>query len=324
MRIILDEKRSLCAEMQREAYSGTISELMRDNTNIVILDADLATPININQVMSKYPERSFNCGIAEANMIGISAGLSLTGKIPFAHTFAVFASRRACDQIFISACYGNTNVKIIGSDPGIGSAYNGGTHMPFEDMGILRSFPEITLLEPCDFTMTKDLTRQLAALPGVHYLRLYRKNSVNIYAEGSLFEIGKSICVRDGCDVTIISSGIMVNEALRAAEILALEGISARVLDMFTWKPLDSYAIELAAEQTGCIVTAENHNVISGLGSAVSDVLTAGNAVPLEKVGVWDEFGEVGPEDWLKKRFSLCDTDIAAAARKAINRKLTK
>jgi len=308
-------------KLMREAYCETMMSLAASNKNIVALDADLVSSSGMKKFFETYPDRAIQCGIAEANMIGVAAGLSLVGKIPFAHSFGPFASRRVCDQIFISAAYAKLNVRIIGSDPGVTAAYNGGTHMPFEDMGVLRSIPEITLIEPTDPVMVADIVRQLADLYGVYYVRMARKNVTAIYEEGSIFEIGKGNLLRNGTDVTIIASGIMVAEALAAAEMLAEEGVSARVVDMFTWKPMDVELVAKCAEETGAIVTAENHNIFGGLGAAVAEACVKTVPVPIEMVGIKDQFGQVGTEDYLRKAYNLTAAAIADAAKKVIERK---
>jgi transketolase len=269
----------------------------------------------------KFPDRFINCGIAEANMVGVAAGLSSVGFIPFAHSFGCFASRRVCDQIFMSGAYAKLNIRIVGTDPGVTAAYNGGTHMPFEDMAVLRSIPTITLLEPTDSVQLNALLPQLVAGYGVYYIRLMRKNAVSIFSEGSEFTIGRGVILRGGSDVTLIASGIMVAEALKAAALLGEQGLSARVVNLFTWKPVDAALIGTCALETGAIVTCENHNIIGGLGSAVSEVVGETHPVPMERVGVHDEFGEVGSEDYLRGRFRLNAIDIAAAAVRTIKRK---
>ena len=308
-------------EMMRQVYCETLMELALENENIVVLDSDLISSSGMKPFFSRFPDRAIQCGIAEANMIGIAAGLSATGKIPFAHSFGCFSSRRACDQIMVSAAYSRQNVRIIGTDPGVTAALNGGTHMPFEDMGVLRSIPKITLIEPADTVVLADILRQLSVLYGVYYLRLSRKNVTSIYREGSTFEIGRGNLLTDGGDVTIIASGIMVAEALRAAAALGKEKISARVVDMFTWKPMDTALVEDCARKTGAVVTAENHNVIGGLGSAVAEALCTTCPVPLETVGVKDRFGQVGTEDFLRGQYGLTAQEIAEAARRAVARK---
>ena len=305
-------------------YFNTMMDLMAENPDVMELEADLAVCIlgsGYKEMGKKFPKQLINCGIEEANMIGVACGLSAVGKIPFCHSFSTFLSRRTNDQIFISACYGGANIRIVGSDPGVMAAFNGGTHMPFEDIAAVRAFPEITIIEPSDKTMVKDLLRQLVALKGVYYIRMARKEMTDIYVEDSTFTIGKGNVVREGTDVTIVASGIMVDEAIEAAKTLAERGISARVVDMFTIKPIDAQLLKESAEKTGAIVTAENHNVIGGLGSAVCEVLASTCPVPVERVGVYDRFGEVGPIDYLKKTFGLTAEDIVNACIRAIGRK---
>ncbi|MBR6312050.1 MAG: transketolase family protein [Oscillospiraceae bacterium] len=305
----------------RDAYCNTLMQMAEKDERIVALDADLISSSGMKPFFAKFPERAIQCGIAEANMIGIAAGLSLTGKVPFAHSFGPFASRRVCDQIFISAAYANLNIRILGSDPGVTAAYNGGTHMPFEDMGVLRSIPGITLIEPCDPVAVADIVSQLADVYGVYYMRMARKSSIAVYEPGSTFEIGKGNLLRNGTDVTIIASGIMVAESLKAAAALEADGVSARVVDLFTWKPIDTELIVDCAEKTGAIVTAENHNIFGGLGSAVAEAVTQNCPVPMEFVGVTDRFGQVGTEDFLRAEYGLTAENVAAAAKRAIERK---
>jgi len=307
--------------MMREVYCEKLIELALENENIVALDSDLIGSSGMKPFFTRFPERAIQCGIAEANMIGIAAGLSAMGKVPFAHSFGCFASRRACDQIMISAAYSQQNVRIIGTDPGITAAYNGGTHMPFEDMGVLRSIPNITLIEPTDPVMLADIIEQLATLYGVYYIRMSRKNTASIYQDGSTFEIGHGNILLDGRDVTIIASGIMVVQALKAAAILKTDHISARVVDMFTWKPIDTDLVEDCARTTGAIVTAENHNIIGGLGSAVAEVLCTLATAPLEMVGVRDQFGQVGTEDYLRDVYGLSAVEIVEAVMRVVKRK---
>lgn len=321
MTIKLAEKRNKENVEMRNVYCNTLIDIASKNEKIVVLDADLAKSMGMVPFFKAYPDRAFDAGIQEANMMGVAAGLSATGKIPFAHSFAPFATRRCFDQIFISCAYAKLNVKIIGSDPGITAAYNGGTHMPFEDMGILRNIPGITIIEPVDSIMLKDVVTQVSEKYGLFYIRLLRKNAVKIYEEGSKFEIGKAAELKEGKDATIIATGIMVNEALTASEILEEEGIYVRVVNMFTLKPIDKEMIIKCAKDTGAIVTAENHSIINGLGSAVSEVIVENIPVPIERVGVKDSFGEVGPESYLAKRFELTAEDIVKKVYKVIERK---
>lgn len=309
------------AHAMRDVYCSTLMEMAEQNKDVVAMDADLMNSIGMVPFGKKFPERTFNCGIQEANMVGVAAGLSSMGKIPFIHTFGTFATRRVADQVFVSCAFAQANVRIIGSDPGITAAFNGGTHMPFEDMGIMRGIPTVTVIEPTDSVMLHDVLKQLEKAQGVYYVRLSRKNAVKIFEDGSTFEIGKAAELRQGTDVTIIASGIMTAEAAAAAELLEAEGISAGVLNMFTIKPIDRQAIVAAARKTGAIITAENHNILNGLGSAVAEVLGEEFPVPMERVGVRDELGEVGSVDYLKKRFALNTEEIVSRAKQAVKRK---
>ena len=307
--------------LMRDACCKGLMDAAEKNPDVVVLDADLVNSSGLKPFFKAYPDRAFDCGIAESNMIGIAAGMSAAGKIPFTHTFGCFASRRVCDQIMISCAYAHLNVKMIGSDPGVTAAKNGGTHMPFEDMAVLRAIPEITLIEPSDPVMMQSLVEQLVEAYGVYYIRMVRKEASSIYEEGSTFEIGKGNVLTEGNDLTVFASGIMVEEALKAAKLLKDEGISARVVDMFTWKPLDTELVARCAEETGCFVTAENHNVYGGLGSAIAEAAVQTNPVPVEMVGVKDRFGQVGDVKFLKKEYNLTAEDICAAAKRALARK---
>lgn len=321
MNIILSQTNQKEDKEMRDVYCRTLIELAEKDDRIVVLDADLMKSMGMIPFMEAFPERTFNCGVQEANMIGVAAGLSATGKVPYAHSFGPFATRRCYDQVFISGAYARLNVRITGSDPGVTSAYNGGTHMPFEDMGIMRNIPYMTIIEPTDSVMLKNIIIQLAGLYGMFYVRLLRKNAIKIYQEGSSFDIGKAVLLKDGRDVTVFATGIMAAETLEAARILAAEGISARVVNMFTIKPIDKEMVIKCAEETGAIVTAENHNILNGLGSAVSEVLGEYIPVPIERIGVKDAFGEVGPESYLKERYEMTAADIVKKAHKVLERK---
>ncbi len=322
MKAVIAKQRVEDELAMRDTYCNTLMEIAAGDSRLVALDADLSKSMGMTPFAKAFPDRFINAGIQEANMVGVAAGLSATGKIPFAHSFAPFASRRCFDQVFLSCGYAKLNVRIVGSDPGITAAFNGGTHMPFEDMGIMRNIPGITILEPVDSAMLEDLVRQTMDLYGVFYIRLLRKNAVKVYEKGSSFEIGKGVQLKEGRDVTVIATGIMVNEALDAAEKLGNEGISVRVVNIFTLKPIDRELVIKCARETGAIVTAENHSIINGLGSAVSEVLAENLPVPLERVGVKDLFGEVGPVDYLKERFEMTSEDIIKSIRKVIKRKI--
>ena len=320
-KIILSEDHGKDSMAMRDAYCQSLMALAEKDERIVALDADLMGAMGMKPFRKAFPERTIDCGIQEGNMIGTACGLAVQGKIPFAHTFAPFCTRRACDQIFISGAYNRANVKVVGSDPGITAAYNGGTHMPFEDMGIMRGIPTMMVVEPADIVQLKNLIPQIAHYEGIVYMRLVRKDVNKVYAEGSEFELGKAAVLSEGTDVTIIASGYCLTEAISAAKLLAEQGINAGVMNIFTWKPIDTEAILKAAKTTGAIVTAENHNVINGLGSAVAEVLVKNYPVPVEMVGVQDEFGEVGPVDYLRERFGLTDKNIVEACKKVIARK---
>ena len=309
------------AREMRAVYCETLQQLARENDRIAVLDADLVGSSGTKPFFNEFPDRAIDCGIQENNMIGVAAGMSAAGMIPFAHSFGPFASRRCVDQIFISCAYAKLNVRIVGSDPGVSAAYNGGTHMPFEDMGTLMSIPQITLLEPTDSVQLRWMIRQLEKEYGVYYIRMLRKNAVGVFEEGSDFELGKIARLKEGADVAIVCSGILVGEALKAAAALEAQGVSAAVLNAFTWKPLDAETLAEYAAKCGCVVTAENHNIIGGLGAAVAASLARTRPVPVEMVGVNDEFGEVGTEDFLRKRFDLTADHIIRAAKAAIARK---
>ena len=302
----------------RAAFCEAMLSLAEKDERIFLLDADLMGAMGTKPFAKAYPERTIDCGIQEANMIGVAAGLSAEGKIPFAHTFGVFMSRRVCDQIFISCAYAKQNVKLVGSDPGITAALNGGTHMAFEDLGIMRTIPGITIVEPTDIAMIRDLVPKIAYHPGVVYLRLVRRTCPVVYGDGSTFEIGKANLLRDGKDVTIIAVGLNVGMALKAADALAAEGISARVLDMHTIKPLDEEAVLAAAKETGCIVTSEEHSVLGGLGGAVCEYLSGTCPVPVVRHGVNDTFGRSGSANKVLEYFGLTAEEIAKKAKQAI------
>ena len=309
------------AQEMRTVYCETMIALAKEDPRIVDVEADLTGAHGMKPFKAAYPERSFNVGIAEANMVGVAAGLSACGKIPFVHSFATFASRRCFDQIAISVCYAGLNVKIVGSDPGVGAELNGGTHMALEDMGIMRTLPGMTVFEPTDSVQLRKALPAVARHEGPVYIRLFRRKAEKVFDDDYVFTLGTADLLRDGSDVTIIASGVCVANALQAAAMLAGEGVSARVLNMHTVKPVDAEAVLRAAEETGAVVTAENHSVIGGLGSAVAEVLAEGRPAPLERVGVKDHFGQVGKAPYLMGVFGITPADIAKAARKALARK---
>jgi len=305
----------------REAYCAALIAAAEADPRVFALDCDLVSSVGTGAYVKRFPDRHLNCGIQEANACGVAAGMSSRGFVPFLHSFGVFASRRIMDQIYISCAYAGLNVKVVGADPGVTAAVNGGTHMALEDAGALRVIPKMTIVEPSDSVMMEDLVKRLAKHEGVDYLRMARKKGIRLYEEGSEFPLGKAAWLREGTDVAIIASGVMVYEALRAADMLAEEGISATVIDMYTIKPLDIESVVRAAETTGAVVAAENHNVIGALGSAVAEALSENCPVPLERVGVMDRFGEVGPQEYLMDIFHLTAGDIVEKAKRAIERK---
>jgi transketolase len=309
------------AKAMRDAYCEALTACADANEWILDVEADIMNSMGTAAFSRKYPERTVNCGIQEANAVGVSAGLSVVGYIPFFHTFSVFASRRAFDQVFLSCAYAKANVKIVGADAGVTAAMNGGTHMPFEDMGIMRNIPGMTVIEPADSTALKCFVPQMAENYGNFYMRINRKNAVKIYRDDARLKIGRAAVLKEGTDVAIIANGIMVAEALKAGEILWDKGFGARIVDMHTLKPIDAACVLESARLTGAIVTAENHNIINGLGSAVAEVLSENMPAPLERVGVLDEFGEVGDTETLMKRFGLTAGVIAEKALKVIERK---
>lgn len=324
MSVILSKTNAPCATSMARAYFEFLRDGMRDNEQLMHVEADLGLSLlklDSAYIMDKYPFQYVDIGIQEANAVCVAAGLSAMGCVPFVHTFAPFMSRRACDQVFISGAYSKSNVKLIGSDPGVMAAFNGGTHMPFEDIAIMRAIPEMTIVEPADTIIAKEVFKLAAETEGMFYIRFTRKQAAQLYEEGSTFEIGKGNIIKEGTDVSIIACGIMVEEGIKAVEMLAKEGISARLIDMFTIKPIDRELVIRCAKETGCIVTAENHNVIGGLGDAVTQVVMEECMVPVERVGVQDRFGQVGDVDFLKKEYGLTAENIVAKAKVAIAKK---
>ena len=321
MSITLIGKHEKDSRANRDGYVEAMLEMMAENDKLVHIDCDLMGCINTGKLQKAFPERTFNAGIAEQNAMGVAAGMAATGLTAFVHSFGCFASRRMFDQAFLAAGYSELPVHVIGSDPGVTAAFNGATHMPVEDCALYMTIPNAVVIGSCDIVQTKSLTKKLAGDDRPSYMRLIRKAFTTVYADGSEFKIGKGVTLKDGTDVTIIASGIMLDEALKAEELLAQEGVSARVIDMHTWKPLDEELVLKAAQETGCIVTAENHQVSCGLGSAVANVLTEKCLVPLERVGIRNRFGQVGPQDFLMKEYNLTADDIASAAHRAMKRK---
>lgn len=306
----------------RQALAQALTERANTDDRIVVLDADLMSCHATKCFKEAHPDRFFNVGIAEQNMIGIAAGMAAMGKIPFTYSFAPFATRRCYDQIFISVAYSDLHVKMIGSEPGVAAEVNGGTHMPFEDMAIMRAIPKMICFEPTDATMMQKALAEIIDTPSAVYVRMFRKKAAKIYDDSLDFKLGKAITLKDdGTDVTLIASGIMVERALEAAEILKEQGIGARVVNMHTWKPIDVEAIKESAKKTGAIVTCENHNIYGGLGSAVSEVVVRECPVPMGMIGVNDCFGQVGKNAYLSEVYGLTVNDIVVEAKKTIDKK---
>ena len=303
----------------RQVLAQSLTECAKTDNRIVVLDADLMSCHATKCFKEAFPDRFFNVGIAEQNMIGIAAGMAAMGKIPFTYSFAPFATRRCYDQIFISVAYSDLHVKMIGSEPGVAAEVNGGTHMPFEDMAIMRAVPKMICFEPTDATMMQKALPEIVDTPSAVYVRMFRKKAAKIYDDTLDFKLGKAITLKDdGKDVTLIASGIMVERALEAADTLAQQGIGARVVNVHTWKPIDVEAIKESAQKTGAIVTCENHNVYGGLGSAVSEVVVRECPVPVQMVGINDQFGQVGKNAYLSEVYHITANDIAEAAKKAV------
>jgi len=304
------------AELEmRDVYASTLLGLAEKDSRIVLLDADLGRSSGTASFRERFPDRAVNVGVAEANMVGVAAGLSVTGKIPFAETFGCFAARRTYDQFFISANYAGLAVKLVGTDPGVTATLNGGTHMTFEDIGLMREIPGLTIVEPADPVSLRKLLPSLAYLKGCVYLRLHRRNAPLLYEADEEFEIGKGKHLRQGKDIALIASGVvMVNEALQAARLLEQSGIQASVIDMHTIKPIDAGLIVHVAQRTDAVLTCENHQTAGGLGSAVTEVLAEAQPTRLRRIGVRDCFGEVGDLDYLKNRYGLTAEHIRSEA----------
>lgn len=320
MKVIYDG--SMGEKELRNIFRDTLISMVESDPSIVYLDADLMGCMGTGPWAKQHPDRAINCGIAEADMVGIACGMAAEGYRPIMHTFGPFASRRCYDQLFLSAGYAGNDVTVVGGDPGVCAALNGGTHMPFEDTGLFRLIPHSTVIEATDYAILESVLRQAPYLPGVKYIRVDRKKAKPVYEMGGEAPIGKGIVVREGDDMTIVASGIMVQEALEAARALEAEGIHAAVIDMFTVKPLDTELLLRYAGKTGAMVVAENHNRIGGLCSAVSDALVENGATAaVEFVAVMERYGEVGTRDYLQKVCGLTADDIVAKAHRALQRK---
>ncbi|MDE5854080.1 MAG: transketolase family protein [Ruminococcus sp.] len=306
----------------RESYGETLKELAEEYNDLVVLDADLAAATKTGIFKKAYPERFFDCGIAEANMMGVAAGLAACGKVPFASTFAMFAAGRAYEIVRNSIGYPHLNVKIGATHAGISVGEDGATHQCNEDIALMRTIPGMTIINPCDDVEARAAVRAAVEFEGPVYMRFGRLAVPVINdRETYKFEIGKGVTMKDGSDVTIIATGLMVNEALEASKVLEAEGISTRVVNIHTIKPLDKELICKCAKETGVIVTAEEHSIIGGLGSAIAEAVTECCPVPVIKIGVNDEYGYSGPAVELLKKFGLSADNIVNKVKEAVKLK---
>lgn len=306
----------------REAYGKTLAAIAKENENIVVLDADLSKSTKTADFKAVCSERFFNMGIAEANMMGVAAGMSTCGKIPFVSTFAMFAAGRAFEQIRNSICYPKLNVKVCATHAGLTVGEDGASHQSIEDLALMRSIPNMTVICPSDAVETDAAIRAVANYNGPCFVRLGRA-AVNVINDNAdyKFEIGKGVTLKEGKDIAIVATGIMVDVALEAQEILSKEGISAKVINIHTLKPIDKHLLLNTAKEIGAIVTVEEHSIIGGLGSAVSEVVCEEYPIPVIKVGVKDTFGESGKPAELLEDYGLTAKDVVTATKKAISLK---
>ena len=305
----------------RSGFGAGLVEAGRRNKDVVALCADLTGSVKMDLFAQEFPERMIQCGIAEADMIGIAAGLALSGKVAFAGSFAAFATGRVYDQIRQAVAYSDTNVKIAGSHAGITLGEDGATHQILEDLGLMKMLPNMVVLNPCDYNQTKAATIAAAEYKGPVYIRFGRLKVPVFIPEDMPFEIGKAVVLNEGSDVSLMATGHLVWEALQAAEMLEKEGISAEVLDIHTIKPLDGEAILRSAKKTGCVVSCEEHQYNGGLGESIAQLLVRNAPMPMEFIGIDDKFGESGKPDELMVKYGLKAVNIAEAAKKAISRK---
>lgn len=305
----------------REAYGEALAEIGGQYDNLIVLDADLSGATKTGTFKKAYPDRFFNCGIAEQNLIGVATGLTIAGKLVFCSSFAMFAAGRAFEQVRNAVGYPHNNVKIAATHAGLSVGEDGATHQCNEDIALMRTIPGMTILSPADGNEAKACVRAAAAFDGPVYLRFGRMATPILFDDDYKIEIGKGVTMQDGSDVTIVATGLMVGMALEAAEILKNEGISARVINIHTIKPLDQDLIVKAARETGAIVTAEEHSVIGGLGGAVAETVAQTCPVPVLRVGVEDQFGTSAPAAEVLKAYGLTPENIAQKAKKAISLK---
>lgn len=305
----------------RDAYGESLVEIGHACPDIIVIDADVANPTRAHLFWKSFPERFVELGVAECNAVSFAAGIATSGLIPIVNMFACFASQRVCDQVSISVAYPKLNVKICGCYAGITTPNTGATHQAINDIAIMRSLPNMAVIEPADEIELKNSLQWAIRYEGPVYFRVVRCEVPRIFTEHDDFQFGKGIVLRDGKDVTLIGSGLMTSRCIEAREKLKIKGISAKVINISTIKPIDEELIIQSAKDTGCIVTAENHSIIGGLGSAVSDVLAAHFPVPLQKVGIKDRYGESGKLDELLEKFGLTSDKIAEKAQITVKRK---
>lgn len=305
----------------RDVLGETIQALAEKDSRVIYLDADLMSCIAMAKWSKAHPDRAIQCGVGEANMIGVAAGLASAGFKPIAHTFGPFASRRCYDQVFLSAGYAKNDITVVGTDPGVTATLNGGTHMPFEDVALYRAIPGSTVIDVSDAASLPSILEQCVELPGVKYIRVGRKQMAKIYEDGTFLPIGKAQVLRDGTDITIFAAGIMLHEALQAAATLEAEGIQAAVVDLYSIKPLDTETVIAYAKKTGAVVVAENHSHNGGLYDAVLQTLAENHPVPAGCVAVQEQFGAVGSQGYLQKRFGLTAEKIVEKVKATLARK---
>ncbi|PJB88755.1 transketolase [Candidatus Peregrinibacteria bacterium CG_4_9_14_0_8_um_filter_44_15] len=310
--------------LTRQGWADALKELGRQDPRVVVLDADLAKSTLTCQFKDEFPDRFFDMGIAEQNMINVAGGMSLTGLIPFVSTYGVFVSGRAWEQIRTSICYGQLNVKFGGAHGGISVGPDGATHQALEEITIMRVLPNMKVIVPADYYETYKAVMAMKEMEGPVYIRFGREKVPTVTTKDTPFEIGKAYSVREGTDVSIIACGVMVAEALDAAEFLESKGVSAEVINMHTIKPIDKETILKSAQKTGCVVTAEEHQKAGGMGSAVMEVLAQNHPVPVEMVGIDDTFGESGKPSELMEKYGITSKEIIEQALKVIIRKKNK
>lgn len=305
----------------KDVIGQTVAELAERDPDVIFLDADLMSCSGTLKWSKTHGDRAIDCGIAEANMAGVAAGLAAAGFKPIIHSFGTFASRRIYDQIFLSGGYAKNDITVIGTDPGVTATMNGGTHMPFEDVALFNALPHATVIDASDPACLVSVLKQSINRPGIKYIRVGRKQYARIYEDGADLTIGTAVTLRDGTDVVIFAAGIMLNEAMKAAASLEAQGLSAAVVDCFTIKPIDADAVEAWARKCRAVVVAENANRHGGLYDMILEVLAERCPVPAACVAIEDEFGEVGTQGYLMERFGLTAAHIAEQVKAVVERK---